>query len=234
MRILLTISVFVLTIFYAHSQKQAILDVNSGLYLKATAGNATIYSGREEPKYKFKTKNHPYLHTEEFREGTLSVNGTVYPGVFLRLNHDIEELAVLSPDGIFSVLIPREQIDYAIIDSLYIVYRKPKSTDGIVLPEGYYVRMYNGNSQVWKRNVSFINNKITDLVIDYFFDSVTKKYICIDGVYFLVNKKRSVLKLYASKKKEIKKMFKQTGMKYNEDREKAIVIMSRYYDELNK
>ena len=237
MKILLTVVFSFLSIYYMCAQNQAdmtVIDNSATSYFNAAGNHASIYSGREEPLYMFKAVNHPYLDTDKFMMGTLSVDGCIYPIVPMRLNQDIEELAVLSPNRIFSVIIPREQLDYAIIDSLYIVYHKPVSADGRVMPEGYYVRIYDGETQVWKRKVSFINTKVENLTIDYIFESNTRRYIYIDGVYYPVNKQRSVLKLFASKKKEIKKMFKHSGLKYNEDPEKAIVAITRYYDELNK
>ena len=56
----------------------------------------------------------------------------------------------------------------------------------------------------------------------------------MDGVYYPVSSKRSVLKLFASKKKELKRMIKQSGLNYRENPERAIVVITGYYDELNK
>ena len=220
-----------------NAQKQedmTTVDERSRLYLDVAKNHASIFSGKEEPKYIAKTVNHPYLDTDEFRMGTLCVDGCVYPNILMRLNQDIEELAVLSPNRIFSVQIPREQLDYAIIDSMYIVYKRPVSADGRVLPEGYYVRVYDGERQVWKRKVSFLNTRIVDRTVEYLFESSTKIYLYIDEVYYPVSNKRSVLKLFASKKKELEKMLKQSGINYGKNPEKAIVAIASYYDELNK
>jgi len=237
MKIILSFAFFCLSICILCAQKQAdtfISDVNVKKYLDATKNHASIYSGRLEQKYLYKSSNHPYLDTEQFRIGTLSVDGCIYTDVALRLNQDTEELIVLLPNRIFSVLVPREYIDYAIIDELYIVYNKPVSADGRDMPEGYYVRIYDGETQVWKRKVCFLTSRIVDQMVDYLFESNTKRYILIDGIYHPVTNKRSVLKLFASKKKELKRMMKNLGLKYRDDPEKAIVALTGYYDELNK
>ena len=237
MKIILSFAFFCMSISILCAQKPAdtnIADMSAKKYFDAVKNHASIYSGREEQKYMYRTSNHPYLDTEQFRIGTLSVDGCVYHNVAMRLNQDVEELVILSPNRIFSVLVPREHIDYATIDSLYIVYRKPVSADGRDMPEGYYVRMYNGETQVWKRKVSFLTSRIVDQKVDYLFESNVKRYILVDGTYYPVTNKRSVLKLFASQKKELKRMMRSTGLKYKDDPEKAIVAIARYYEELNK
>ena len=237
MKILLTVVFSFLSIYYMCAQNQAdmtAVDYSAASYFNAAGNHASIYSGREEPKYIYKSVNHPYLDEDKFIIGTLCIDSCIYQDIPMRLNQDIEELAVLSPDRIFSVLIPREYLDYAKIDSLHIVYHKPVSADGRLMPEGYYVRMYDGERQVWKRNVSFLSSRVNNNEVEYMFEGNTKIYIHIDGVYHPVNNKRSVLKLFASRKKELKKMFKQSGVKYRENLEKSIVAITRYYDEINK
>jgi len=237
MKIILSFAFFILSICNLCAQKQAntnIADINAKKYFNATKNHASIYSGRQEQRYMYKTTNHPYLDTEQFRTGTLSVNGCVYPDVPMRLNQDVEELVILSPNRIFSIFVPKEDLDYAIIDSLYIVYHKPVSADGKNMPEGYYVRLYNGETQVWKRKLFFLTSKVVSQMVEYMFENNTKRYILIDGTYYTVNSKRSLLKQFAPKKKELKKMLKNTGLKYRDDPEKAIVAITRYYDELNK
>lgn len=232
MRIFLISMSCFLTAFCLYGQELA--DKNVRIYIKTVHNHASIYSGKEEPRYKVKIQNHPYLDTETFRKGTLRLNGTIYPDVLMRLNQDLEELAVMSPNSHYSILIPREQLDYAQIDSLFIVYRQPVSANGRVLPKGYYIRIYDGETQVWKRKISFLNSRIHDLSLEYFFENTTRMYVYKDGIYHPVNSKKSLLKLFASQKKELKKRMKQSGLSYRENPEHTVVGVTRYYDELNK
>lgn len=203
-------------------------------YLEAAKGYTSIYSGWEEPRYRVKTTNHPYLDTDAFRSGTLYMNGCVYPDVMMRLNNEKEALVVLSPNEKAVIVIPKERFEAATIDSLFITYQKPYSADGRILPEGYYVRIYDGTNKVWKREVAFLVSEIQQLKLIYSFQRQTKIYIWMDGVYHPVSTKRAVLKLFASHKKELKKMLKQTGVNYKDNPEKAVVAITSHYDELNK
>jgi len=220
--------------FYLSAQRQSdipVMNKSAELYLETVENYATIYSGRQEPKYFVKTVNHPYLDTQEFRTGTLSIDGCVYTDIPMRLNHYIDELTVISPNKYFSVIVPRENFDYAIIDSLYIVDNKLEDIEGSILQEGYFVRIYNGESEVWKRRKSVLNTRIRDNEFESYFEQHTNIYVYKDGAYFPVSNKRSVFKLFDSKKKELKRKFRQSGLTYNKDPEKAIVVIAGFYDE---
>ena len=213
---------------------EMIIDDNINSYLKAVNNYAVIYTGKEEPVYNVRTLNHPYLDTYEFRIGELSYEGRVYKDAMLRLNHDIGELIIMNPNKTLSIIVPKDRLDYAIIDSLYILYHKPVSADGMELQEGFYVRTYKGDHEIWRRETCFLNTNIKDHELEYFFEKKLRIYIYKDGVYNLVKNKGSLLNFFASKKKELKKYIKQNGLSFNKDPDMVIVYVTRYYDNLNK
>lgn len=203
-------------------------------YLQATQDYASIYNGMEEPRYRVRTTNDPYLNTAEFRKGTLHLNGCIYPDVMMRLNKEKELLVVLSPNGKHAVIVPKERFESARIDSLFITYQKPRSADGRLLPEGYYIRIYEGENQVWVREVSYLSSEVQNMELIHSFKHQKRIFIRMADVYHPVNSKSAVLKLFASHKKELKKMLRQAEIKFREDPEKAIVAMTTHYDKLNK
>ena len=213
---------------------EAIINDNINSYLNAINNNALLYSSKIEPSYGFIIQNHPYLHKKEFMKGTISLEGRVYHNVMLRLNQEIEEIMTKPPTTNFSLLIPRDKFEYALIDSLYILYHIPESANGKLLPKGFYIRIYNGEYQVWKREIFYLTNKIDALISNYNYEKQLRIYIYKDGNYNPVKNKRSVLKLFSSKKKVLNKFIKQSGLKFSENPDKAIVAITKYYDELKK
>ena len=209
-------------------------DDNISSYLGAINNHAVIYTGKEEPMYNVRTTNHPYLNTIEFKKGELSYDGRVYKDVMLRLNCNIDELTVMNPDRTLSIIVPKDRVDYAVIDSMYIIYHKPKPADRMGMSEGYYVRTYNGDCQVWKRETCFLKNVIKDYEVEYLFAKKLKIYIYKDGTYYPVKRKGSVLKLFASKRRELSKIIKQSGLSFSSNPEKVVVEATKYYDKLNK
>ena len=207
-------------------------DVSS--YFELVNVFSVIYSGKEEPKYTKLFVNHPYLNTDEFRKGLISYENRVYPDVMLRLNQEKEELIILSPDSRFSVIVPRDRLDYAIIDSLLIVYDRPESADGKTLPQGYYIRVHNGDCQVWKREKYLQLTKTKDYQMINEFEKKIWRYIYKNGIFHQVRSKKSVLKVFDTNKKELNSYIKQHGLNFRKNPEAAIVALTYYYDELNK
>ena len=220
----------------AQEQDQSTISDNIiNSYFTEVKSSAVIYSGKEEPNYKFPIMNHPYLDTDRFRYGKISFDGKEYPNVLFRLNQEIGELIVLSANSRFSVIVPKNRVDYATIDSAYIYYLDSKSAADVLLPEGYYVRLYNGDNKVVKREVFYLLSSINNAYnVEYSYQKSIKIYIQKDGSYHPVKNKRSVLNFFSSKKKDLKKFIRQSGLSFSKNPDEAIVAVAKYYDELNK
>ena len=179
--------------------------------------------------------NHQYLDTDTFRTGTLSFDGNVYNNVPMRMNLYSEAFDILSPEH-DSIVVPREYLDYAIIDSKYIVYQKQQSVGGKVMPEGYYIRVYDGQSQVWKHIDSSIKTKIrrVERTLDYYFDHKEQLFVYTNGVYHFANNENALLNIFDSKKKELKKVIKDLGLSFDKSPENIVVTITKCYDELSK
>ena len=247
MKITITIVCFFLMTCHLYAQDQTSVE-NAKSYFKTVNNYASIYSGREEPAYSSKITNSPYLYIDGIRDrvdgfgvGILCSGGCIYYDVPMRLNQYIEELVVLSTDKKTKVMIPRGQFDYAIIetgqilmDSLYILFHKPVSADGKALPEGYYVRLHNGEYEVWIRTVSVIIEEIKDQYLNSSFRHNKRLYVVKDGSYHYVRNMNSLLKLFPQKKQEIKSLIKGKKLDFRKQPEATVVSAVSYYNELNK
>lgn len=206
-------------------------DADVEAYLTYAGSQAVVYTGREEPKYPTYVLNHPYFETHEYRDGLLSFEGLVYPNVKLRLNQETEELILLSPDGRFNVIVPAERVDYAYIGPYYISYYR--EDDG-VLPKGCYVWLHNGKYPVLRRETVFLSSNTNEMQLEYSFTKRIRFYIYKDGVYKQVKSKGSVLKLFKSKKKELKALIKEHGLNFNSEPDKAITAVVKLYEYLEQ
>ena len=213
----------------------AIINENISAYVNAVNEHLIIFSGREEKLYSRNILNHPFLDTNEFRKGMISFDGRIYPNLMLRLNLDRNELIVMTPDKNFSIIIPEDKLDYAMIDSLYILYNNAEFAKENSIREGYYIRIYNGEHQVWKYESFTLNSKanVSTGMMDNIFEKKIWLYIYKDGIYHPVKSKSSVLKFFASKKKELKKHIKELDLSFYRNPENAIVSVAEYYEKLN-
>ena len=238
MRIIIINILCLIIVFNLNAQKydaEAIIDDKLNAYVNTVNEYSIIFSGKEESGYARYILNHPYLDTKEFRKGMMSFDGRVYPNLMLRLNLDREELIVLTPEKNFPVVIQRNMLDYAMIDSMLIFYNDLETAKQNKLPQGYYVRIYNGEHQVWKREfftLKYYHNVRTEMA-DYVFEKKIWFYIFKDGVYHPVKSKGSVLNFFAAKKKELKNFIKQKDYIFRSNPESAIVAIADYYDKLS-
>lgn len=102
------------------------------------------------------------------------------------------------------------------------------------LPEGYYLRLYEGKCTVLGKWSCILSKTIKDMKLDDSFDQSVKYYIRKEGVYYTVRSKGSVLKVLKSKKKELARYIKRRKLDFKHAPEEAIVAVVRQYEQLNE
>ena len=202
-------------------------------YVSSAAGQAVIYHGKEQLKYPTSIRNHPYLKSEKYVPGDLSFEGILYKDVKMRLDLYKNELLLLSPDNRYNIVLPSDRVDYAEFHGYHIFYRYPDERSGN-LPEGYYLRLYEGKCTVLGKWSCILSKTIKDMKLDDSFDQSVKYYIRKEGVYYTVRSKGSVLKVFKSKKKELARYIKRRKLDFKHAPEEAIVAVVRQYEQLNE
>ncbi|MDR2811248.1 MAG: hypothetical protein LBB84_11975 [Tannerellaceae bacterium] len=205
-------------------------------YLLHAGVGAVIYSGKEEAVYP-RVREHPYLDTKQYREGTVCFDGRVYPKQQMRLNVYTDELIILLPDNRAGIVLPSERMDSAVFSPYAVFYHTPvqdEAKEQRSLPDkGYYARLHNGKFTVWKRQTKLIERVTNGMNIEQIFTSRTRYYVYKDGRYRSVGNKRNLLKLFASKKKELNLYIRQQRLNFKDEPDDAIVRTVKYYESLN-
>lgn len=202
-------------------------------YASSAAVQAVIYHGKEQLKYPTSIKNHPYLKSEKYVPGDLSFEGILYKGVKMRLDLYKNELLLLSPDNRYNIVLPSDRVDYAEFHGYHIFYRYPDERSGN-LPEGYYLRLYEGKCTVLGKWSCILSKMIKDMRLDESFDQSVRYYILKEGVCYTVRSKGSVLRVLKSKKKELARYIKRRKLDFKHAPEEAIVAVVRQYEQLNE
>jgi hypothetical protein len=200
-------------------------------YFAGAGSYAAIYTGKEGYKYPRYILNHPYWEDGDYREGTLSYDGTLYPKVWIRWDQYRDELLLRSPDRRFEVAIPAGRVDYVLTPPHYIA----RIAGGKELPPGYYLRLYDGALTVWKREAKLLmqsENRFTGLV-DTYFEERTQFYVYKDSAYHPVGNRAALLKLLQTKKKELRQYIRSRKLNFRKAPDAAIVDLVRYYEQLN-
>lgn len=200
-------------------------------YTSAAAGQCVIYHGKEQLKYPTSIKNHPYLKSDKYVAGNLSFEGILYKDVKMRLDLYKNELLLFSPDNRYNIVLPNDRVDFAEFHGYHVFYRYP---DGRAdnLPEGYYLWLHEGKCTVLGKWSCILSKTIKDMQPEDSFDQSVKYYIKKEGVYYTVKSKRSVLKVFKSRKKELARYIKQQKLDFKHAPEEAIVAVVKEYERI--
>ena len=124
-------SFFILFILFLAIRMQA-QEAEIKDYMDRSGKSILLYSGKEDIKYP-NMRVHPYLDTDEFREGVLLYDGILYPGVRLRLNTHTDELSVLLPANA-----PSDRIEYAQSQEYTVVYGQQLTGNALNIGSAFF------------------------------------------------------------------------------------------------
>jgi hypothetical protein len=205
-------------------------------YLLRSGAEAVVYSGKVESPYPGMT-GHPYMDTDEYREGTLWFDQRLYPAVLLRLNTHTDEIALLSPDRSCSVIVPSDRVDRAVLPEYTIVRHHQADKEDVkqrrALAEGYYAYVHQGKFPVIRREVRYPDQKVNGMQLERTFALQSRTYIYKDGIYHAAGSKGNVLKLFGDRRRELNRYIRQEGLDFRNNRLGAIVALVRYYESLS-
>ena len=205
-------------------------------YLNRSGIETLVYTGKEELQYQYPNlRGHPYLDTNEYREGELLYDGRLYPGVRLRLNTHTDALSILSPIN-YGIIVSSDQVEYARLSAYTILYiRQSPSMEvkaGKALPEGYYACIPMKKHPVYRREVRYPERKIEWMQVEWSFKLQSRLYIYKNGIYHSVGSKGSVLKLFKDKRAELNRYAKTERLNFRKDKVQSVVALVSYYESM--
>ena len=110
------------------------------------------------------------MKSEKYVPGDLSFEGILYKDVKMRLRPvQVMSLLLFSPDNRYNIVLPSDRVDYAEFHGYHIFYRYPDERSGN-LPEGYYLRLYEGKCTVLGKWSCILSKTIKDMKLDDSFD----------------------------------------------------------------
>ncbi|MCC8132467.1 MAG: hypothetical protein LIP04_01925 [Tannerellaceae bacterium] len=151
----------------------------------------------------------------------------------MRLDLYRNELLVRTPDMRYNIIVPNDQVTYLTLHSYYIFYHYPDEHPDSP-PEGYYLRLYEGEHTVLERKNRGYQESIKDMKLEGEFVNRDRYYIYKDGVYYSVKSKNSILKLFDPKKRELKQFIKQHKLNFRTNPDEAIVAVVEHYEKLTQ
>ena len=213
------------TSFLALSKKQAVER-----YTEAIQNQSRLYNGSDYVFYLSKDEEHPYYRSDDWNYGSVVYWGESYQNVALLYDLSIDQVITEHNRGNPIKLISEKIQGFTLFDHTFVrLYRDEKNK----ISEGFYDRLYDGKSKVYAKYYKVYEETLESRQIIPRFDESTRYFLVKDGIFHTVKSKGSVLDVLADRKQEIKAFLRKNNVRFKDNREKAIVQVTEFYDTLN-
>ena len=171
-----------------------------------------------------------------FADSTLVIGNVIYNGYAHKnvpLNYDLylEKVVSVTGGNLFTLI--SEKVSEFTINNHRFINLDANKLNGNTFNAGFYDLIYNGSFKILVKrikNLEFATNQAKP----YFFKPKTTYFLEINQKFVEIDGEASFLDLFKADKNELKKQLEFKNTKFNEDPERAMIIMSTYYDSLKK
>jgi len=205
-------------------------DSISNLYFTSQKESLPVYSGRVfYPE--MLTLGHAFVFTDDWQKGTVCYDGICYHNISFKYDVYHQELVVLTPK-IASIRLISERIQrFGFGDSTF--FRLSPDKDH-VLKTGFYRQLESGSITILVHYQKIIQEKIVQVTLERSFISLNSYYALKEGKYYPINSQKSLLSLFGDRRQAVTRHLKQQKVKYKHDKEKAIVLAAKFYNQSHK
>ena len=211
--------------------------VNEGLsreainiYRNKLGGYNNLYNGIEYIGSYPGTTGHPYFEWDTLQHGFLKYNGVIYPDIGLKYDLVSNQLVLTGKQNLSISLLTKNVSFFSINGHFFINSIQDSITER--LPEtGFYEVLYSGPTTILairKKKVER-SSRVED---PFIFKQYNTYYIKKDGAYKPVEDERDLLFLLGEHKNELRTYLRQNKMTFKKEREKSLVKVVTYYDQL--
>ena len=119
---------------------------------------------------------------------------------------------------------------FTILEHTFVrIYRDDKNK----ISEGFYDHLYDGELKVYAKHSKVFREVLEAPRVIPLYDESTRYYVVKNGVFNVVKSKASLFRIFGDHKPEIKSFMRKNRIRFKDDREKAIVRVTEFYDTLN-
>ncbi|OUJ71634.1 hypothetical protein [Hymenobacter crusticola] len=211
----------------------ASLDALQQQYNSSLAVNPQLYNGPEYVDYAKRyttTVGHQFFLSPDKHSGSVYYNNHYFAGLQLRYDVVLSQLLIQHATSPFTLKLINENLWQFTIDG-HRFTRLVADSSAASLPTGFYEVLVDSSTvQLLAKRAKQLEEKIAQGEIQAEFRPIDKLFVRKAGVYYLVNKKRSVTQLFADHSKEVQKYIQDHKLRFKKaQRETDIVLLTRYY-----
>ncbi len=205
-------------------------DKAASLYFNSQAETLAIHNGRIFYGYPGMI-GHAFYPEPVMQIGSMLYDGTWYHDVSFIYDIFKDEVVTLHPNSALIRLFS-ERVQQFYFQGYKFVHLAPDKDH--VIKSGFYQRLADGDITIFARRHKIIEEKIVDVKLERRFIFSTQYYIFKDGIYYEINKQKSLLNLLKDSKQSIVQHLKTQKLKFKTDKEKTIVEIANFYNQSHK
>jgi hypothetical protein len=198
-----------------------------------TLDNQVLYNGRLWRNLYTRVKGDPFLFTDAFLPGTVTIGDKTFKKVDIKYDIYNDELIALSEKGMILQLNKEviEAFSYNWHDRIY-QFRKMGS-DTLKNPNGFVNVLVDGYVSLFVKYKKDILYLAVDNRYDLF-NQTHRIYVMKDGETYFVNSKKELLGLLNSRKQEIRSFINSKDLKVSKNNPDSFRSVIEYYNDLQK
>lgn len=210
------------------------LQLNNAIaaYNHFSALNAPVYNGREYLFYTFKMEGDPYFINGDFSKGWVHYSGRKYDSLPMIYDIARNELVVWTADKRAMVVLDNDFVDsFELLGHTFI--RLEEDHQQNLYNSGFYDVLYNGGVQFLARRIKTMDAPIKGNLIVRVFYPQDRYYIHKEGLYYLINKRKDVYRLFDDKIHDVKRLMRKEHVRIRRKNfEEATQKVTQIYDQL--
>lgn len=201
------------------------------LYQEATKQTQNLYIGRVYYIYDAREEEHQFFSQRKWYSGTIVFDGQRFDKVPLLYDTNMDELVLRHMHG-DPIILAAEKVSYfTCYGQVFKWFESGKGIDS-TMRTGFYNLYYNGKTQLLIRRTKQRQEKIADKRVITQFPEKDFYYIKKDNKFYAVRSKKSVLRLFPDRKRELRRVLRNENIFYRKERALAIGRMVATYDSL--
>ena len=203
------------------------------LYTDSLGENLQLYEGFEFASGYRRSAGHPFFEFEQPSLSRITYKNSVYEGVYLAYDLTRDEIISINPASRQFIQLIKSKINSFTIGGHQFVHLRPDSVKTAFPGEGFYDLLLEGPMVVYARRRKSLREPARAEDPARFVPSTTY-YIEKNGTYYLVDSRKSLLKICGDHRSEVSKYMQSEKLDFKREREQTIIRVIRFYQQFLK
>ncbi len=192
-----------------------------------------MFNGPSYVEYrKPQLQGHPFFETDKLTEGDVYYDGAWFRQVPIRYDVITDEV-MTDNGGALQKLLPGKLASFILNGHTFVRFERDSLAGGS-MQTGYYDLLFMDTVSVIAKRSKLAQERVERGQVTGEYEVTDKYYIWKAGTYYQVNSKGTLLDVFQDKKKQVRKHLQAKKLRFNKQKEEAIIEAARFYASLQK